>query len=136
MAAAGELALWTTRGDGEVKLRLGDSGLAAEPPQTVHQAFLSAVERFGALPALSWRDGEQRRSLSYREYYQACRTAAKGFLKVFGPGAPGTCSCGGAIVFNSSVSLQLGLQRCHGVGILGFNSAEWFIADIGAILAG
>ncbi|NWW12194.1 ACBG2 ligase, partial [Oreocharis arfaki] len=32
--------------------------------------------------------------------------------------------------------LQLGLQRFHGVGILGFNSAEWFIADIGAILAG
>ncbi|TMS20272.1 Long-chain-fatty-acid--CoA ligase ACSBG2 [Larimichthys crocea] len=31
---------------------------------------------------------------------------------------------------------QLGLQRYHGVGILGFNSAEWFIADIGAILAG
>lgn len=31
---------------------------------------------------------------------------------------------------------QLGLQRCHGVGILGFNSAEWFIADIGTILAG
>lgn len=34
------------------------------------------------------------------------------------------------------VFLQLGLQRYHGVGILGFNSAEWFIADIGAILAG
>ncbi|MEQ2188121.1 hypothetical protein GOODEAATRI_011677, partial [Goodea atripinnis] len=30
----------------------------------------------------------------------------------------------------------LGLERYHGVGILGFNSAEWFIADIGAILAG
>lgn len=32
--------------------------------------------------------------------------------------------------------VQLGLQRYHGVGILGFNSAEWFISDIGAILAG
>ncbi|NXX94746.1 ACBG2 ligase, partial [Centropus bengalensis] len=32
--------------------------------------------------------------------------------------------------------LQLGLERFHGVCILGFNSAEWFIADIGAILAG
>ncbi|NXI46790.1 ACBG2 ligase, partial [Galbula dea] len=31
---------------------------------------------------------------------------------------------------------QLGLQRFHGVCILGFNSAEWFIADIAAILAG
>lgn len=34
------------------------------------------------------------------------------------------------------VLVQLGLQRYHGVGILGFNSAEWFISDIGAILAG
>lgn len=32
--------------------------------------------------------------------------------------------------------LQLGLERYHGVGILGFNSVEWFVADIGAILAG
>ncbi|NXC41028.1 ACBG2 ligase, partial [Penelope pileata] len=32
--------------------------------------------------------------------------------------------------------LQLGLKRFHGVCILGFNSPEWFIADIGAILAG
>uniref|UniRef100_H3CFC9 long-chain-fatty-acid--CoA ligase n=1 Tax=Tetraodon nigroviridis TaxID=99883 RepID=H3CFC9_TETNG len=111
VAAEAELPLWTTRGDAEVKLRMEDSGLGAEPPQTVHQAFVSTVERFGEQAALSWRDGEQRRSLSYREYYQACRTAAKSFLK-------------------------LGLQRCHGVGILGFNSAEWFIADIGTILAG
>ncbi|NWU98284.1 ACBG2 ligase, partial [Upupa epops] len=32
--------------------------------------------------------------------------------------------------------LQLGLERFHGVCILGFNSVEWFVADIGAILAG
>ena len=31
---------------------------------------------------------------------------------------------------------QLGLERYHGVGILGFNSPEWFIADVGCILAG
>lgn len=34
------------------------------------------------------------------------------------------------------VLLQLGLERYHGVGILGFNSPEWFIADIGCIFAG
>lgn len=83
MPSAGEPALWTTQGDAEVKLRMGDSGLAAEPPLTVHQALASAVERFGERTALSWKDGEQRKSLSYREYYQACRTAAKSFLKVF-----------------------------------------------------
>uniref|UniRef100_A0A665WGQ3 Long-chain-fatty-acid--CoA ligase ACSBG2 n=1 Tax=Echeneis naucrates TaxID=173247 RepID=A0A665WGQ3_ECHNA len=104
--------LCTSQGDAEVKLRMGDSGLAAETPLTVNQMFTLAVERFGDYTALSWKEGgEQHKSLNYREYYQTCRTAAKSFLK-------------------------LGLQRYHGVGILGFNSAEWFIADIGAILAG
>ncbi|XP_062250977.1 long-chain-fatty-acid--CoA ligase ACSBG2 isoform X1 [Platichthys flesus] len=110
-AAAAELGLWTTKGDGEVKLRMGDSGLAAETPLTVDQMFTSAVERFGDSTALSWKEGGEKKSLNYREYYQSCRVAAKSFLK-------------------------LGLERYHGVGILGFNSAEWFIADIGAILAG
>lgn len=85
MPPAGEPALWTTQGDAEVRLRMGDSGLEAAPPLTVHQMFTSAVERFGGHTALSWRDGEQRRSLSYRDYYQACRTAAKAFLKVREP---------------------------------------------------
>lgn len=31
---------------------------------------------------------------------------------------------------------QLGLERFRGVCILGFNSVEWFLSDIGAILAG
>ncbi|KAL2090184.1 hypothetical protein ACEWY4_014872 [Coilia grayii] len=103
--------LWTTRRDGEVKLRMSESGPGAEPPLTVHQMFHATVERYGRYTALGWKDGEAWRTMDYREYYQQCRTAAKAFLK-------------------------LGLERCHGVGILGFNSAEWFIADIGAILAG
>ncbi|VTJ91459.1 Hypothetical predicted protein, partial [Marmota monax] len=31
---------------------------------------------------------------------------------------------------------MLGLERFHSVGIMGFNSAEWAIASIGAIMAG
>ncbi|KAL7828954.1 hypothetical protein SRHO_G00325880 [Serrasalmus rhombeus] len=104
-------ALWTMQREGEVKLRMGDSGPAAVPPVTVHQAFTRTVKRFGSYTALGWKDGEQWKKYSYTEYYQACRTAAKSFLK-------------------------LGLERFHGVGILGFNSPEWFIADIGAIFAG
>uniref|UniRef100_A0A672JJH0 Long-chain-fatty-acid--CoA ligase ACSBG2 n=1 Tax=Salarias fasciatus TaxID=181472 RepID=A0A672JJH0_SALFA len=103
--------LWTTHCDGAVKLRMGDSGLAAETPLTINQMFTSAVERFGDFVALGWKEGEQQKTMNYRDYYQTCRSAAKSFLK-------------------------LGLQRYHSVGILGFNSAEWFIADIGAILAG
>uniref|UniRef100_A0A9J8BWB9 Long-chain-fatty-acid--CoA ligase ACSBG2 n=1 Tax=Cyprinus carpio carpio TaxID=630221 RepID=A0A9J8BWB9_CYPCA len=103
--------LWTTHRDGEVKLRMGESGPEAEPPLTVNQMFTSTVQRFGNYNALGWKDGEQWKTMTYNEYYKSCRTAAKSFLK-------------------------LGLERYHGVGILGFNSAEWFIADIGAILAG
>ncbi|XP_076860414.1 long-chain-fatty-acid--CoA ligase ACSBG2 isoform X2 [Brachyhypopomus gauderio] len=104
-------ALWTTRRDGEVELRVGESGVEAEPPVTVHAALSRASQRFGGHTALGWKEGEAWRTYSYVEYYQACRTAARSFLK-------------------------LGLERYHGVGILGFNSPEWFIADIGAILAG
>ncbi|XP_056319746.1 long-chain-fatty-acid--CoA ligase ACSBG2 isoform X1 [Danio aesculapii] len=103
--------LWTTHRDGEVKLRMGESGLEAETPLTVNQMFTSTVQRFGNYPALGWKEGEQWKTMTYSEYYKSCRTAAKSFLK-------------------------LGLERYHGVGILGFNSTEWFIADIAAILAG
>ncbi|XP_077440942.1 long-chain-fatty-acid--CoA ligase ACSBG2 isoform X2 [Vanacampus margaritifer] len=103
--------LWTSQPDGEVKIRMEDSGLAAETPLTVDQLFASSVRNFGKYPAVSWKEGEQKKSLNYKEYYETCRAAAKSFLK-------------------------LGLQRYHGVGILGFNSVEWFISDIGAILAG
>ncbi|KAJ8389604.1 hypothetical protein AAFF_G00118410 [Aldrovandia affinis] len=102
---------WTTRCDGSVRLRMSESGLAAEPPITVHQMFATTVERFGSYMALGWKEGDNWRTLNYKEYYEQCRAAAKGFLK-------------------------LGLERYHGVGILGFNSREWFIANIGGILAG
>lgn len=103
--------LSTTRWDGEVKLRMGESGTAAETPVTVNQMFTTVVKRYGNYTALGWKEGEQWKSMTYSEYYKSCRTAAKSFLK-------------------------LGLERYHGVGILGFNSTQWFIADIGAILAG
>lgn len=81
-AAAAGGNLWTTQGDGQVKLRMGDSGLAAEKPLTINDMFTSAVKRFGDFKALSWTEGEQQKSMNYREYYQTCRIAAKGFLKV------------------------------------------------------
>ncbi|KAI1882877.1 hypothetical protein AGOR_G00239430 [Albula goreensis] len=103
--------LWTTKRDGCVRLRMEESGMAAEPPSTVHEMFIRTVEKFGGYVALRWKEGEKWSALSYKEYYEQCRAAAKSFLK-------------------------LGLQRYHGVGILGFNSAEWLISNIGAIFAG
>lgn len=81
-APAGGPHLWTTQGDGEVRLRMAKSGLAAEKPLTINDMFTAAVKRFGDFKALSWTDGEQQKSLNYKEYYQTCRTAAKSFLKV------------------------------------------------------
>ncbi|XP_014480935.1 PREDICTED: very long-chain-fatty-acid--CoA ligase bubblegum [Dinoponera quadriceps] len=55
-------------------------------------------------------DGK-RTTYTYREYEQSVRTVAKAFLK-------------------------LGLERYRSVCILGFNSPQWFIADLAAIYAG
>uniref|UniRef100_A0A674HK84 Long-chain-fatty-acid--CoA ligase ACSBG2 n=1 Tax=Taeniopygia guttata TaxID=59729 RepID=A0A674HK84_TAEGU len=70
-----------------------------------------SVNKYSDYYALASKKDGQWIKLTYKMYYDECWKAAKSFLK-------------------------LGLERFHGVGILGFNSAEWFIADIGAILAG
>ncbi|XP_048415618.1 long-chain-fatty-acid--CoA ligase ACSBG2 isoform X2 [Stegostoma tigrinum] len=102
---------YTTRRDGEVKVRLHDSDSSEQPPVTVHQMFVESVRKYGDYMALASKNGENWKKLTFKQYYNECRDAGKSFLK-------------------------LGLQRFHGVGILGFNSPEWFIANIGAILAG
>ncbi|KAL8177508.1 UNVERIFIED_CONTAM: Long-chain-fatty-acid--CoA ligase acsbg2 [Gekko kuhli] len=105
------IGLWTTKRDGEVKLRMDESGIGCEPPVRIHELLLEAVRKYGDLDALATKKGGTWTKLTYKEYYTQCRQAARSFLK-------------------------LGLERFHGVCILGFNSVEWFLADIGAILAG
>ncbi|XP_076715260.1 long-chain-fatty-acid--CoA ligase ACSBG2-like [Callospermophilus lateralis] len=78
---------------------------------TIPELFQESVQRFGSYPALAWKDDEKWETLNFYQYYQGCRKAARALIK-------------------------LGLQRFHGVGILGFNSVEWFIAALGAVLAG
>ncbi|XP_053727007.1 long-chain-fatty-acid--CoA ligase ACSBG2-like isoform X3 [Synchiropus splendidus] len=103
--------LWSIKRDQAVRLRMEGSGAASETPITIAQMFQQTVEGFGDHPALGVKKEDQWQMVSWREYYSMCRMAAKSFLK-------------------------LGLERFRGVGILGFNSPEWFIADIGCILAG
>ncbi|XP_068576804.1 long-chain-fatty-acid--CoA ligase ACSBG2-like [Cebidichthys violaceus] len=103
--------LWSTSRHKAVRLRMEGSGPASETPMTVHQLFLETVETYGEHPALASKKEGQWVTLTWRQYYEQCRAAAKSFLK-------------------------LGLERYHGVGILGFNSPEWFISDIGCIFAG
>ncbi|XP_074059870.1 long-chain-fatty-acid--CoA ligase ACSBG2-like isoform X2 [Macrotis lagotis] len=103
--------LWTVQRNGEVQLRMEKFGPGSELPMTVHQFVRESVQKYGEYMALGSKIGDDWHMLSYRQYYRECWKAAKSFLK-------------------------LGLERFHGVGILGFNSAEWLIADIGAIFAG
>uniref|UniRef100_A0A8C5HT89 long-chain-fatty-acid--CoA ligase n=1 Tax=Gouania willdenowi TaxID=441366 RepID=A0A8C5HT89_GOUWI len=103
--------LWSTDRDQAVKLRIEGSGPGSETPITVHQMFLETVEKSGDHTALVFKKDGQQVTVTWRQYYEQCRAAAKSFLK-------------------------LGLERYRGVAILGFNSPEWFYADIGCILAG
>nr|XP_020022125.1 long-chain-fatty-acid--CoA ligase ACSBG2-like [Castor canadensis] len=104
-------SLWTTQRDGEVLLRLSKHGPGHEVPVTIPELFQESVNRFGAYPALASKSSTKWEMMSFTQYYAACRKAAKALIK-------------------------LGLERFHGVGILGFNSVEWFIAALGAIMAG
>nr|XP_048283458.1 long-chain-fatty-acid--CoA ligase ACSBG2-like isoform X2 [Myodes glareolus] len=101
---------WTAERDGEVKLRMGKN-VENEPPVTVPDLIMSAATKYSHYLAIGTKYKKNWQLLTYIEYYEACRRAAKAFLKV-------------------------GLERFHGVGIMGFNSTEWVIASIGAIMAG
>nr|XP_031545115.1 long-chain-fatty-acid--CoA ligase ACSBG2 isoform X1 [Vicugna pacos] len=78
---------------------------------TIPEFFQESVNRFGIYPALASKKDGKWEILSFNQYYEASRKAAKAMIK-------------------------LGLEPFHSVGILGFNSVEWFIAALGAILAG
>ncbi|XP_053514837.1 long-chain-fatty-acid--CoA ligase ACSBG1 isoform X2 [Artibeus jamaicensis] len=104
-----EESLWTTRADGRVRLRI-DSG-CPQRPNTVHQMFLEAVDKYGHFHALGFKRQGSWEHITYSQYYLLARKAAKGFLK-------------------------LGLERAHSVAILGFNSPEWFISAVGTVFAG
>ncbi|XP_042638362.1 long-chain-fatty-acid--CoA ligase ACSBG1 [Orycteropus afer afer] len=104
-----EEALWTTRADGHVRLRIDSS--CPQPPYTVHQMFYEALDKYGSLSALGFKRQGKWERISYFQYYLLSRKAAKGFLK-------------------------LGLERAHSVAILGFNSPEWFFSAVGTVFAG
>ncbi|KAB0400783.1 hypothetical protein E2I00_004806 [Balaenoptera physalus] len=78
---------------------------------TIPEFFRESVNRFGTYPALASKKNGKWEVLNYNQYYEACRKAARALLK-------------------------LGLEPFHSVGILGFNSVEWFLAALGAIFAG
>ncbi|XP_037361090.1 long-chain-fatty-acid--CoA ligase ACSBG2-like isoform X2 [Talpa occidentalis] len=108
---AGGHKYWTAQRDGEVRLHQETTSFANNMPITVHDMFSSTAIQYANYTALGSKHGDTWHILTYIEYYEQCRRAAKAFLK-------------------------LGLQRFHSVGIMGFNSEEWAISSIGAIMAG
>ncbi|XP_021206362.1 very long-chain-fatty-acid--CoA ligase bubblegum isoform X2 [Bombyx mori] len=95
-----------------VKLRIAPRGLAAEPPISVPGLLSRTTARYPNATALATKKADGKwHKITYKQYQDRVRIIAKAFLK-------------------------LGLDRYHSVSILGFNSEQWFIADLAAIHAG
>lgn len=74
--------LWSTGREQAVRLRMEESGPGSKAPITVHQMFLETVEKYGNHPALVSKKDGQWMTLTWNQYYEQCRAAAKSFLKV------------------------------------------------------
>ncbi|KAK7077908.1 catalytic activity protein [Halocaridina rubra] len=101
----------TWEADGAVKLQITEEEFKSKPPVSVFSLLHRTATAYPDTPALAVkRDGEWK-YWSYKEYYNESRQVAKAFIR-------------------------LGLQRFHGVCIMGANAPEWVIANFGAIYAG
>lgn len=96
--------------DEEVKIRMGE-GIAGIEPTTVVKRFQDTVAKLGAANALHLKVNGEWQSTTWQEYYDKCEQFAKSLI-------------------------HIGVGRFAGVSIIGFNSPEWAIADIGTIMAG
>lgn len=81
-------------------------------PVSVPDLLSKVVEKYGDHPALAYQDSTKTwQFMNYKEY----KAKVDKFAKVF---------------------IKLGLQRWGSVGVLAFNSVEWFITELAAIHAG
>ena len=104
--------LTTTDPDGAVRLRKYEGDCSDKYPiLSVPTLLKNAAEKFSNKTAMAVKRNTNWITWNYKEYYEQSRSAAISFIK-------------------------LGLERFHSVCILGFNSPEWFISQMGAIMAG
>ncbi|XP_074650379.1 long-chain-fatty-acid--CoA ligase ACSBG2-like isoform X2 [Tubulanus polymorphus] len=104
----------TTKADEAVQLKISDSGPASVKPITVMTMVANIVQKYPQRVALGVKNSKSDKewtTYTFSQYYENIIKTAKGFIK-------------------------LGLEPYHGVGIIGFNSPEWFFSDLGAIFAG
>src|SRR5271170_4443645 len=98
---------WTTKIDQEVDICDHDT----IPKKTIVEKFKEVVAKHGNRIALCHKLSDQWTKMTYTEYYITARLVAMGFI-------------------------QFGLQSGDGVGIMGFNSPEWHISNMAAIMSG
>ena len=105
-------ALTTTEPDVAVRIRQYTGDCSNEYQiLSVPTMLKNTAEKFASKPAMAVKRNGKWIEWTYKEYYEQSRIAAMAFVK-------------------------LGLERFHSVCILGFNSPEWFISQMGAIMAG
>ena len=109
-------------------LAFGTERLQDLKPLTVGQLFKQTVKQIPDGVALMYKEDNQWKSISYTEYYNMVIKAAKSFTKVVI-----LYACDSKFVLSGS---QIGVEEFQGVCILGFNSPEWVIANLGAMFAG
>lgn len=85
------------------------SGPASATPLTVNTFLKKTALKFTDQPALRVKRNGEWRTWTWKDYYADVARGAKALIK-------------------------LGLEPHHGVCILGFNSPEWFISLLSAIM--
>jgi len=100
---------YVTSADAALQRGLSPAGVGARAPETVPQ-LLARLED-NATDAIAWEADGGWATLTWKEYAAVIRRCARAMIAA-------------------------GLEAGRGVGIIGFNSKEWVIADLGAVLAG
>jgi long-chain-fatty-acid--CoA ligase ACSBG len=102
----------------ELPISLAKQGRGAAKPTTVFEVFDLAVKKHGDADAFKFEVPDSKdpkklvwQSMSYKQYQKLSKQAAEAFI-------------------------HLGVEKLSAVAIIGFNSPEWHIANMGAIYAG
>jgi long-chain-fatty-acid--CoA ligase ACSBG len=104
---------WNVDPAAELTRELSAEGLGALPRNTVMAQFKDTVSKFGSENALNQERNGTWVRWTWQEYYNETIKFAKALI-----------------------SEAVGFQPHQSVNIIGFNSPEWFFADVGAIAAG
>jgi len=100
---------FVTGADSALVRGMSSSGPGARDPETVPE-LLKRLET-NTTKAVAWEENGAWRDLTWADYVSLVRQAARAMIAI-------------------------GLEPRKGVGIIGFNSLEWVVADLGCVLAG